>query len=159
MKFCVEALESTKISSYEQVSSQRYENGYRTKFVTLQYSNHLSTFRHEKHRNSTELSKYVWGLKDRQQEFTIKWNILRRAQPYTVGAKRCNLCLEEKMFISSANKKTLLSKRTELLSTCRHRRTFLLSQLSPGTLTEVHTTRIISLPIRTVQIHLTTKHN
>ena len=37
MSFCFEALESAKISSYEPVSSQKYENGYRTKFVTLQY--------------------------------------------------------------------------------------------------------------------------
>ena len=28
---CVEALESTKMSSYEPVSSQKYENGYWTK--------------------------------------------------------------------------------------------------------------------------------
>ena len=31
MSFCFEALESMKISSYKQVSSQKYENGYRTK--------------------------------------------------------------------------------------------------------------------------------
>ena len=31
MLFCFEALESTKIISYEPVSSQKYENGYRTK--------------------------------------------------------------------------------------------------------------------------------
>ena len=37
MSFCFEALESTKISSHEPVSSQKYENGYRTKFVILQY--------------------------------------------------------------------------------------------------------------------------
>ena len=36
MPFCFEALESAKISSCEPVSSQKYENGYRTKFVTLQ---------------------------------------------------------------------------------------------------------------------------
>ena len=31
MEFCFEALESTKISSYEPVSSQKYANGYRMK--------------------------------------------------------------------------------------------------------------------------------
>ena len=35
MKFCFEALESTKISSYELVSSQKYENGYRTKICNF----------------------------------------------------------------------------------------------------------------------------
>ena len=38
MAFCFEALGSTKISSDAPVSSQKYENGCRTKFVTLQYS-------------------------------------------------------------------------------------------------------------------------
>ena len=35
MKFCFEALESTKISSYEPVSSEKYENGYRTKICNF----------------------------------------------------------------------------------------------------------------------------
>ena len=76
-------------------------------------------------REAQELDRAVQirlGLKDRQQEFTIKCNILRRAQPYTTGARRCNLCLEENIFISSANKKTLLNKRTELISTRCHRK-------------------------------------
>ena len=35
MKFCFEALESTKISSYEPVSGQKYENGCRTKICNF----------------------------------------------------------------------------------------------------------------------------
>ena len=35
MKFCFEALESKKISSYEPVSSQKYENWYRTKICNF----------------------------------------------------------------------------------------------------------------------------
>ena len=38
MKFCFEALESTKISSYEPVSSQKYENGYWTKICNFTVS-------------------------------------------------------------------------------------------------------------------------
>ena len=42
MKFCFEFLESTKISSYEPVSSQKYENGYRTKIYNFTVClNHL----------------------------------------------------------------------------------------------------------------------
>ena len=39
---CFEALESTKISSYEPVSSQKYENGYRTKICNFTVSTFLS---------------------------------------------------------------------------------------------------------------------
>ena len=39
MSFCFEALQSTKISSYEPVSSQTYENGYRTKTCDFTVNN------------------------------------------------------------------------------------------------------------------------
>ena len=41
MLFCSEALESTKISSYEPVSSQKYENGYRTKICNFTFHKRL----------------------------------------------------------------------------------------------------------------------
>ena len=40
MAFCFQALEGTKISSYEQVSSQKYENGYRTKICNFTVLKH-----------------------------------------------------------------------------------------------------------------------
>ena len=36
------------------------------------YANHLTSIRHEKYENSTELSKYVWELKRRQEDFSVK---------------------------------------------------------------------------------------
>ena len=33
------------------------------------YNNHKATFRNEKYRHSTELSKYIWCLKDKQEIF------------------------------------------------------------------------------------------
>lgn len=35
------------------------------------YSNHTSSFRHAKHRNSTELSKHIWTLKDNNIGYSI----------------------------------------------------------------------------------------
>ena len=42
------------------------------------------------------------------QSFDIKWAIVKRATAYTSGAKRCNLCLEEKLCIMKARLKTHL---------------------------------------------------
>jgi hypothetical protein len=63
------------------------------------YANHTSSFRHKKYSNKTELSKYIWKLKENNQNYTIKWSILKHAISYTRGSKRCNLCLEEKFCI------------------------------------------------------------
>ena len=97
------------------------------------YANHLTSFRHEKYMNSTELSKYVLSLKEKNIPHTIKWSILRKARAYSPGSRRCQLCLTEKLCIATAENDTLLNKRTELVSTCRHRRKFLLSQFCPDT--------------------------
>ena len=77
-------------------------------------TNHTSTFRHKKDSNKTELSKHIWKLKEYNQDYTIKWSILKHAISYTAGSKRCNLCLEEKFCIlKDINKDNLLNKRTK----------------------------------------------
>ena len=47
------------------------ENDFKTRF-----RNHTSSFRHAKHRNSTELSKYIWTLKDNNIDHTVSWRII-----------------------------------------------------------------------------------
>ena len=84
------------------------------------YNNHMNSFRHKKHENSTELSKHVWEHKDRNEEYDVKWSISNQAAAYTNETKRCNLCLTEKLQISKASKTHLLNKRSELISKCRH---------------------------------------
>ena len=73
----------------------------------LRYNNHTQSFKHEKHQNSTELSKHIWQLKRNKKPFTINWSIASRAQSYNSESKRCNLCL---------NRKTTHPKRWEALT-------------------------------------------
>jgi hypothetical protein len=68
--------------------------------------NHNKSFKNVTYRNNTELSKYVWNLKEKQQDFTINWSILKRTASYSSGGKRCNLCLQEKLCILKADKQT-----------------------------------------------------
>ena len=88
------------------------------------YNTHTSSFRNPDYRNSTELSKHVWTLRESGLEPKITWEIFRKAAPYKCGARRCDLCLTEKMVIAAANPHTTLNKRSELVSTCRHRAKF-----------------------------------
>ena len=55
-----------------------------------------------------------------RQRTTFSWRILRKAFAYSSLSKRCNLCLTEKLMILSADKTTLLNRRSELISKCRH---------------------------------------
>ena len=94
------------------------------------YRNHIKSIEDRKYSNETELSKYIWDLKSKNQSFSIKWTIVKRAAAYTSGAKRYNLCLQEKLCIMKARLKILLNKRSEIVSKCRHRNRFLISKTS-----------------------------
>ena len=101
-------------------TSQTYvgltENSFKTR-----YRNHTSSFRNANNKNSTELSKHIWTLKDENIEHTISWKILAKAKPYSTANKRCNLCLLEKIIIIRQPNLCTLNKRNELISSCRHR--------------------------------------
>ena len=86
------------------------------------YNNHTSSFRNPKHKHSTELSKYIWQLKQASIDYSIHWKILKKCTAYSNKTKRCNLCLHGKYIIIYYPK----LKTRELISTCRHRKKFLL---------------------------------
>ena len=90
------------------------------------YYNHTKSFRGRKYENDTELSKHIWGLKDSNMNYQLKWSISSFASPYKCGTKKCDLCLSEKVAIVRTDPKILLNKRTELISKCRHRNKFIL---------------------------------
>ena len=97
------------------------ENTFKTR-----YRNHTASFRHAKLRNSTELSKHIWTLKDNCIDHFISWRILSSHSPYSSASKRCNLCLKEKFLIICQPDLSTLNKRNELVSSCRHRNKALL---------------------------------
>ena len=39
------------------------------------YRNHTASFRHSHLRNSTELSKHIWKLKDSKVNYSLSWRI------------------------------------------------------------------------------------
>ena len=97
------------------------ENDFKTR-----YRNHTASFRHAKHRNSTELSKHIWTLKDNNIDHSISWRILSSSSSYNSSNKRCNLCLKEKFLIICRPELSSLNKRNELVSSCRRRNKALL---------------------------------
>ena len=45
----------------------------------LRFRNHTSSFRNERYRNATKLSKHVWNLKDQNIQYNIKWRKIKQA--------------------------------------------------------------------------------
>ena len=97
------------------------ENDFKTR-----YRNHSASFRHAKHRNSTELSKHIWTLKDSDIDHSISWHVISSSSPYNSSSKRCKLCLKEKFLIIFRPDLSSLNKRYKLASSCRHRKKALL---------------------------------
>ena len=79
------------------------------------WANHKTSFQDEKIAKSTELSKHIWRLKKLKLKFEIKWSILKEAFPYRNGAKKCNLCIQEKLHILKGDEKDA-SNVTNLLA-------------------------------------------
>ena len=71
----------------------------------LRYRNHVCSFKNERYKHATELSKYIWSLKDKSISYNIKWRKVKQARSYSNVSKKCNLCLWEKYFIICKNPK------------------------------------------------------
>ena len=93
------------------------------------YNNHTSSFRIENPKQSTALSKYIWKLERAKKQWTIKWKIIDKGQPYSPASNKCNLCTKEKYYIICKPHMATLNNRNELASECRHRKKHLLCKL------------------------------
>ncbi len=81
-------------------------------------------------KEDTELSKYIWKLKENNTKFELKLKILKKVKSIRNGGKFCRLCTTEaKMIIN--NKKGPLNARKEIMKKCRHRAKLLLKNWKP----------------------------
>ena len=96
------------------------ENSFKTRWRV-----HDSSFKN-KHLSKTELSKYIWKLKDRNIPYQIHWQKIGRAQAFNPTSRICRLCLLEKYFIMFRKDGASLNKNTEFYTSCMHRKTKLI---------------------------------
>ena len=88
------------------------------------YYNYYMSFRNKGHEKKTELSKYVWEVKDKGDNFTIKWSVAAKASRYICASKRCDLYLTEKLLIAKADPRTLSNRISDIVSKCCHSNKF-----------------------------------
>ena len=89
-------------------------------FKTMYY-NHIKSFKNKRYKNETELSKYMWKLREEEVEHTIMWKKLHQSNTCQRRSGLCNLCLKEmvEILLRQAKPSTQLNRRFEV-STCRH---------------------------------------
>lgn len=90
------------------------------------WPNHQISFKQKSKQNYTKLSKHLWQLKGQKKDSAIPWKIPAKAKSYTNLTNRCNLCNTEKFYILYNSDLATLKKHNELVSTCTHKRKFLL---------------------------------
>ena len=105
--------------STKQLSQQLLVTQFKTR-----YNNHKLSFKDRKHSHDTVLSKHIWDLKVRNIDYKINWRIIKRASAYKGSPSRCNLCLAEKLCILTTQNASLLNKKSELVTKCRHENKF-----------------------------------
>ena len=93
----------------------------------LRYGNHNRDANHIKYKNTTELSKYIWSLKDNGKTPSVTYEILHQVQGKP-SVSFCRLCTTEKLvIIENLDNGNFLNKRSEFVSKCRHTNKYLIS--------------------------------
>ena len=70
------------------------------------------------HNTGTELSKYIWKLKEDNIVYNINWKILHKIGKNINVKEICSTCNPDKYEIAMANKRIILNKRNDLFSNC-----------------------------------------
>ena len=94
------------------------------------YANHKKSFRYERYKCDTALSKYIWE-NDLSPNPNITWTIMARAHEYKAGQRYCDLCLTEKYYISQETKQchNCINTRSDLTNRCVHKTKFELNRV------------------------------
>ena len=87
---------------------------------------HLTSFRYEKYRHSTRLSRYIHSLKDNDQEYQIDWKIIDKQKAFSSISNTCRLCLAECYHILYGDSASI-NRKNEVWGYCRHSKRFMLS--------------------------------
>lgn len=99
------------------------------------FGNHNRDFRDVVYRTATDLSKYVWELKDAGKAPKVEYEILKNVQG-KVKHNYCGLCLAEKLLIlDNFSDEDLVNEKTEFLKKCRHQNKFLIKSVKEQNVT------------------------
>ena len=106
-----------EVTNYEADEYNFYYGLTETSFKE-RFRKHSKSFNHRQYQNATEMSKYIWTLKQQNKTPTIKWKIIQVVNS-KVKRNFYKLCLTEKYYIINAlGNPSLLNKRSEFVNNC-----------------------------------------
>ena len=94
------------------------------------FGNHKKSFNKEKYKTETCLSKEVWRIKSLGGTYNVTWRPIKQYPGFNPSNGRCRLCMSEKLEILEHPGPNLLNKRSEIVSTCRHRLKYMLTSVT-----------------------------
>ena len=83
--------------------------------------------------NQTSLSKYILEQKGKGIQPTVSWKLVDRGKVFSPVTGVCQLCTKEAFFIIFKPEMAELNARSELFSSCRHKKSALLFKTTTKT--------------------------
>ena len=105
------------------------------------FGSHKKSFNYVKYKNDTELSKEFSEIKKRNETPKNARRTIRICRSYNLNSKRCLLCLNEKYKIATYRGDNILTKRTEIINTCRHWNKYKLANCDTTDSRKIHAVR------------------
>ena len=121
--------EGTLTSSLENYGEKLYK-GISEPIFKSRFGNHKKSFNRIDYKSDTCLTKEVWKIKELGGTFNVSWRVIRQHPGYNPANGKCALCLNEKLEILEHSGPNLLNKRSEIVSTCPHKRKYMLTAAS-----------------------------
>ncbi len=93
------------------------------------FANHKKSFNIVEYKSDTCLSKEVWDIKNLGGTYNISWRAIKQCPGFNPSNGKCALCMSEKLEILEHTGTNLLNKKSEIVSTCRHKHKHMLTSL------------------------------
>ena len=90
---------------------------------------HYTDFKHEKYKNSTTLSNYIWQLQKENIAFQIEWEFVEKSKTRGKDDKFCQLCISEKKWIARLSMEERINSNSEFVTKCPHKRKYKLARI------------------------------
>ena len=112
------------------ISTESYTGVTKNTFKQRYYG-HSSSFRNREQEFSTTLSAHIWRLKDQEQDFDIRWQVIDRGGEFNPTTRKCLLRIKGKYHIRLYKTQMVaaLTRDLSFFVTCKHRTKNLLSNI------------------------------
>ena len=89
-------IDNNQYSLQSNYNNRQFYKGSTSTTFKNRYNNHKASFNNKLKRHNTELSNYIWELKETNTNYNLRWEILCKTKTKPKNNKTCHLCSLEK---------------------------------------------------------------